>query len=62
MVDDILELSIMSLAYFVRFLSLLNERMNMVHLEENWLLDRFCAPCFLIKVHACAIFSVLLKM
>jgi hypothetical protein len=45
------ELSILSLACFVKFISLLNERMHVVHVEENWILDKFCAPCFLIKLH-----------
>jgi len=25
--------------------------MNVVHLEENWILDKFCELCFLIKLH-----------
>jgi len=45
------ELSILSLAYFVKFISLLNDRLNVVHVEENWILDKFCAPCFPIKLH-----------
>lgn len=56
------ELPILPLAYFVKFIFLLNDRMNVVHLEENWLLDNFSGLCFLIKLHGSAVLFVLLKI